>query len=233
MRVVLAALVTLIIAGAADAQSTATLQGAVTDTQNAIMPGVSIAIRNEATGVERTTVTDAAGQYVAASLQPGRYKVTAHIEGFQEQTRDVELGVAQTVELNLKLGVGTLSENVTVTGASPLIDTATVSVGQAMPEKTVQEIPLNGRHFVDLGPLMPGGSTSPQNAGLSAPLRGQGSFSFMSAGNRETAFRYAEEGKVRVFYWVDRKLGYAISSADISKDDLFKVANAVYQQLNP
>jgi len=53
------------------------------------------------------------------------------------------------------------------------------------------------------------------------------------SGNRETAFRYAEEGKVRVFYWVDRKLGYAISSADISKDDLFKVANAVYQQLNP
>ena len=53
------------------------------------------------------------------------------------------------------------------------------------------------------------------------------------AGNRETAFRYAEEGKVRVFYWVDRKLGYALSSGDISKDDLFKVANAVYQQLNP
>ena len=54
-----------------------------------------------------------------------------------------------------------------------------------------------------------------------------------AAGNRETAFRYAEEGKVRVFYWVDRKLGYALSSGDISKDDLFKVANAVYQQLNP
>jgi anti-sigma factor RsiW len=53
------------------------------------------------------------------------------------------------------------------------------------------------------------------------------------AGNRETAFRYAKEGNVRVFYWVDRKLGYAISSADISKDDLFKVANAVYHQLNP
>jgi anti-sigma factor RsiW len=51
--------------------------------------------------------------------------------------------------------------------------------------------------------------------------------------NRETAFRYAEEGKVRVFYWIDRKLGYALSSADISKDDLLKVANAVYQQLNP
>jgi anti-sigma factor RsiW len=52
-------------------------------------------------------------------------------------------------------------------------------------------------------------------------------------GNRETAFRYAEEGKVRVFYWVDRKLGYALSSADTSKDELFKIANSVYRQLNP
>ena len=53
------------------------------------------------------------------------------------------------------------------------------------------------------------------------------------AGNRETAFRYAREGNVGVFYWVDRKLGYALSSADIGKDDLLKVANAVYRQLNP
>jgi anti-sigma factor RsiW len=54
-----------------------------------------------------------------------------------------------------------------------------------------------------------------------------------AGGNRETAFRYAREGSVGVFYWVDRKMGYALSSNDISKDDLLKVANAVYQQLNP
>jgi anti-sigma factor RsiW len=54
-----------------------------------------------------------------------------------------------------------------------------------------------------------------------------------AVGNRETAFRYATEGNVKVFYWIDRKLGYALSSADIGTDDLLKVANAVYQQLNP
>jgi len=54
-----------------------------------------------------------------------------------------------------------------------------------------------------------------------------------AAENRETAFRYASEGNVRVFYWIDRKLGYALSSADLGRDDLIKVANAVYQQLNP
>ena len=54
-----------------------------------------------------------------------------------------------------------------------------------------------------------------------------------AAENRETAFRYAAEGNVNVFYWIDRKLGYALSSADLGRDDLIKVANAVYQQLNP
>src|SRR2546427_5931648 len=176
------------------AQSTATLQGTVTDTQNAVMPGVSVTIRNQATGIERAAVTDAAGQYVAASLPPGQYQVLAHIEGFQDQTREVELGVAQTVVVNVKLGVGTLAENITVTGASALLDTATVSVGKVMAQRTVQEIPLNGCHCVDLGPLMPGGITAPQNAGLSAPLRGQGSFSFISAGNRETSVNFMING---------------------------------------
>ena len=185
---------TLLAVGSARAQSTATLQGAITDAQNAVMPGVSVVIRNVATGSERAAVTDAAGQYVAASLQPGHYTIVAHLEGFKDQTSEVDLGPAQTAVLNLKLGLASLAENVTVTGTSPLIDTATVAVGASMAERTVQEIPLNGRHFVDLGPLMPGGSTSPQNAGLSAPLRGQGAFSFMTAGNRETSVNFMVNG---------------------------------------
>ena len=183
-----------LLAAPARAQSTATLQGVVTDAQGGVMPGVSVTIRNTATGSERVLMTTAAGEYVAASLQPGHYQVVSHIDGFSEQTRDLDLGVAQTVVLNVKLNVGTLAENVTVSGAAPLIETATVSVGQVMAERTVQEIPLNGRHFVDLGPLMPGGVTPPQNAGLSAPLRGQGSFSFFSAGNRETSVNFMLNG---------------------------------------
>src|SRR6266545_4303846 len=77
------------------AQSTATLQGTVTDAQNAVMPGVSIVIRNTATGSERAVITDDAGQYVAASLAPGRYTVVVHIEGFTDQTGEVILEGAQ------------------------------------------------------------------------------------------------------------------------------------------
>src|SRR5215471_3526051 len=103
----------------ARAQSTATLQGTITDSQNAVMPGVTVTIQNAATAVERTTMTDAAGQYVAASLQPGHYAITAHLEGFADAKSEVDLGPAQTVGLNLKLNIGTLAENVTVSGASP------------------------------------------------------------------------------------------------------------------
>src|SRR5215510_5051265 len=84
-------LVALAAAIPARAQSTATFQGTVTDTQNAVIPGVSIAIKHVATGLERAAVTDAAGQWVAASLQPGRYEIKAHLDGFQDQTREVEL----------------------------------------------------------------------------------------------------------------------------------------------
>jgi len=185
----------LLAAAPARAQSTATVQGTVTDPQSAVMPGVSITVHNIATNQDRVVVTDAAGAYVAAALAPGHYEITAHIDGFQDQKREVDLGPAQTVALPMKLSVGTLAENVTVSGAAPLIETATVSVGQVMVEKTVQEIPLNGRHFVDLGPLMPGGVTAPQTAGLAGqPLRGQGAFSFISAGNRETAVNFMING---------------------------------------
>ncbi|HZR22236.1 MAG TPA: TonB-dependent receptor [Vicinamibacterales bacterium] len=189
-------LLALVLASAtASAQSSGTLQGTITDSQNAVMPGVTVTIKNTATAIERTTVTDAAGQYVAASLQPGHYLITGHLDGFSDAKAETDLGPAQTIGLNLKLNVGTLAENVTVTGASPLIDTTTVSVGQVMPEKTVQEIPLNGRHFVDLGPLMPGGVTAPSTAGLAGqPLRGQGAFSFISAGARETAVNFMING---------------------------------------
>src|SRR3954468_21711878 len=189
-----ALLLVLFAAAAVFAQSTATVQGTITDSQNEILPGVSVTIRNTETGVERSVVTDAAGQYVAPSLAPGHYSLLVHLQGFGDQTLEAQLEVAKVAVVNAKLGVAAVQENVTVTGAAPLIETATVSVGQVMAERTVQEIPLNGRHFVDLGPLMPGGVTPPQNAGLSAPLRGQGGFSFFSAGNRETSVNFMLNG---------------------------------------
>src|SRR4051812_15600342 len=87
----------LLIASPVHAQSNATLSGTVTDAQSAVMPGVSITVHNSATNQDRTVVTDADGQYVVAALPPGTYQVTAHLEGFTDQKREVPLGPAQTV----------------------------------------------------------------------------------------------------------------------------------------
>ena len=96
-------------AAALGAQSTATLEGTVTDAQGAVMPGVSLTIRNDATGVERASATDQSGKYVAASLPPGTYSVVAHIDGFQDQKGSAELGVAQTVAVNFRMTVGAIA----------------------------------------------------------------------------------------------------------------------------
>ena len=181
-------------AAPASAQSTGTIQGNITDAQAGAVPGATITIRNVATGVERSLVSDAAGDYLAPSLAPGRYLIEARLTGFQNQEREVDVDVARTVVVNIRLTVGVVAETVSVVGSSPVIDTATTSVGQVITQRTVQEIPLNGRHFVDLGLLIPGSVTPPQNGFLTAPLRGQGSFAFNTAGNREDTVNFMING---------------------------------------
>ena len=101
--------------------------------------------------------------------------------------------------------------------------------------------PLRAPKLEELGYSLVGGRLLPGESGPVAHFKYQSKQGTRvtlyvrtdAVGNRETAFRYATEGNVKVFYWIDRKLGYALSSADIGTDDLLKVANAVYQQLNP
>jgi len=176
------------------AQSTGAIQGTVTDTQGSVVPGATVTVRNVATGVERSTVSDASGEYITPSLAPGRYRIETHLSGFADQAREVEVEVARTAVVNIRLSVGAVAEAVSVVGSTPVIETATTSVGQVISQRTVQEIPLNGRHFVDLGLLIPGSVTPPQNGFLSAPLRGQGSFAFNTAGNREDTVNFMING---------------------------------------
>src|SRR6202030_2807913 len=95
---------------------------------------------------------------------------------------------------NFQLKIAQASEVVTVEGEAPVIEAATITVGQTIEQKTVQEIPLNGRHFVDLALLVPGTVPPPANGFLTAPLRGQGSFSFNSAGAREDSVNFMING---------------------------------------
>src|SRR4051812_7382775 len=184
----------ILLAAPVRAQSTGTIQGTVVDTQNAAVPGATVVITNTATGLSRTLVTDAKGSYLAASLPPSPYTIEVTLPGFQTQMRSVTLQVSQTVSMDLQMSVAAVAEQVNVTAEAPAIDTATVSVGTVITQRTVQEIPLNGRHFVDLGLLIPGSVTPPQNGFLTAPLRGQGSFAFNTAGNREDTVNFMING---------------------------------------
>lgn len=191
----LAIAVALFICTTAFAQSTSTVQGTVTDSKGAVVPAATVVVKNKATSIERTTQTDSNGNYQVAALPVGTYSVEVRASGFKAQLADrVSIEVAQTLVQNFQMDVGAISEQVLVTSDVPVIETSTTSVGTVINQRTVQEIPLNGRHFVDLGLLIPGSVTPPQNGFLTAPLRGQGSFGLNTAGGREDTVNFMING---------------------------------------
>ena len=185
----------ILLAPNAPAQSTAAVQGTVTDATGAVLPNSTITVRNQATGEERTTVTDNAGQYLVPSLPVGSYRIEVKATGMQTMVaNDLTLPVGTTVRQDFSLMVGATSTTVETTATAPVIESSTVDVGAVVNQRTVQEIPLNGRHFVDLAELMPGSVTAPASGFLTAPLRGQGSFAFNTAGAREDQVNYMING---------------------------------------
>jgi Carboxypeptidase regulatory-like domain len=185
----------LFLASTAMAQSTATLQGTVKDQKGDVVAGAKVTAKNLGTGIERTTQTDTEGSYQLAALPVGNYSIEVEMQGFKRQlVNTLAIEVGRTVVRDFSLEVGGLEQSVTVTAESPVIESATTSVGQVINQRTVQEIPLNGRHFVDLGLLIPGSVTPPQNGFLTAPLRGQGSFGLNTAGGREDTVNFMING---------------------------------------
>jgi hypothetical protein len=177
------------------AQSTSTIQGIVADPSGAAVPNATITVRNVATGEERSFTTDESGLYAVPSLPVGRYSVTAKAAGLQTTTvNNVVLEVSRVVQEDFHLAVAAATESVEIVATAPVINTANTAVGTTVDQRTVQEIPLNGRHFVDLGLLTAGTVAPPASSYLGAPLRGQGSFAIISAGNREDATNFMING---------------------------------------
>ena len=207
------------------AQSTATLQGTVSDSKGAVLPNATVLVRNRSTSSERTTQTDSDGNYQFAALPVGLYTVEVRVEGFKTQVADqVTIEVAKTVVQNFQMDVGAITEQVLVSSDVPVIETATTSVGTVINQRTVQEIPLNGRHFVDLGLLIPGSVTPPQNGFLTAPLRGQGSFAFNTAGAREDTVNFMING-VNLNDMVQNQITFQPSINTVQE---FKVDNSTF-----
>lgn len=169
------------------AQSTGSIQGAVRDVSGAVVPHAQVHIKNVETGLLRQSETDGVGVYAVSSLPPGLYTVTISATGMADVREDnVEVTVGRDVALNVDMKIGTQEQTVDVNADQQAsLDTASQTQSQTLNQRAVQEIPLNGRHFIDLFPLVAGGVTPPQNGSLSAPTRGTGASGFNSAGYRE------------------------------------------------
>jgi outer membrane receptor protein involved in Fe transport len=137
----------------------AQVTGSVKDASGAVIPGVMVTARNAETGLMRVSVTDEQGSYRLPSLPPGPYSVSAELPGFSTETRpDIVLIIDQTASINFVLKPAGVSETVTVTGESPMVDTTQSTVSTAVTELQIQDLPVASRRWIDLAMLTPGTS---------------------------------------------------------------------------
>jgi Carboxypeptidase regulatory-like domain len=158
LRVGLAFGAFLIAASAASAQQgTSELGGRITDAQGGVLPGVTITVTNEDTGLVREMVTGPSGHYLMPQMLPGRYRVAAKLAGFKAlDRRGIVLAVGQTTTLDLELDVGDLAETVTVTSAAPLVDLSTAEVGGHISSDELIELPAANRNYMAFVGNVPG-----------------------------------------------------------------------------
>ncbi len=133
------------------------IAGRVMDSSGAVVPKASITVTNKATGVAITTPVNDSGEYQVLALIPGSYTVKASADGFESVLRDdIELHVQDRLSIEFVLKVGSMTQEVVVTGGEPLLQTQTADVGNVVDTQLVNDLPLNGRRYADLALLEPG-----------------------------------------------------------------------------
>ena len=167
-------LLALICVRTASAQITsATIFGIVRDDTGAVLPGVDVTVTNLDTGVMRAAVTAADGAYNIPGLPPGVYTARASLPGFATAVRTpLPLAVAEQATLNVTMKVGA-SEVLNVVGTQTLVETRTSALSALVDERTIAQLPLNGRNFIDLALLQPGVVASIARPGAGLTSRGQ------------------------------------------------------------
>jgi len=174
----LAAVLVLVVAMSSHAfaqTGNASVAGFVQDSSGAYIPGVSVTAANTQTGVMTAVITNESGAYTIASLLPGIYRISAELPGFKSQIyNNVQLGANSTGRYNFTLQVGAVSDSVEVTAErTALIAESSPTIGQVLPEKQVQDLPLVSNNVLDLIKTMPGvrggiSSNATTFAGISA-----------------------------------------------------------------
>ena len=156
----------LIVAVSRAQQVTATLRGTAYDPSGAVVPGVAVTITQSETGFSRTAATDTQGDFVLVELPVGHYRLQADFKGFQSFVREeIILEVNQSAFIPIRFALLTGSSQVQVSADTLLIENSSSTLGKTVDQSTIQDLPLNGRHFTQLGTLQPG--VAPITAGLS------------------------------------------------------------------
>ena len=161
--------------------TTGTILGTITDSSGAVLPGVTITVKNTDTSQTRVAVSDAAGRYRMPLLPPGHYEVAAQLSGFQTLVRSgITLTVGEQAVIDGKMSVGNVSESITVEGAAPLVETTTGTISSVVTEQQLGSMPLNGRDVTQLVLLQPGvvmsrGSVNGSNVGQGTKISVAGS----------------------------------------------------------
>ena len=156
------------------------LRGSIKDA-GGVVPGVEVVLNNEQTNISRSTVTNERGEYVFPNVDPGNYAVKASLQGYKTVDRGgIRIGTQQFLTLDLTLEVGAITENVTVTGAAPLIDTSNASTGTVLDSAALQTLPSPGRNAFMIGASVP--TVVPSGDGQFNRQQDQTNASLMSLG---------------------------------------------------
>jgi hypothetical protein len=150
------------------------MEGTVTDQSGGVLPGVTVTVRNTATGITRETTTDQTGLYRAPLLPVGPYEVTASLAGFSTTKRpNLTLSIGQTLTVDIGMQVSGAQEEVTVTAEAPIIEPARTHQATTVGAAAVANLPVNGRNFIDFALTTPGVTRDTRSGDISfAGLRG-------------------------------------------------------------
>ncbi|MBI3492288.1 MAG: TonB-dependent receptor [Acidobacteria bacterium] len=182
---VLSVIALLVTAAVCEAQTfRGGISGRIVDSTGAVLPGVAVTATNNATGVARTTTTSATGDFSLPDLALGTYTVEVSLQGFQTQHTTVEVTVSQISTLDVKMGLSTVAETVTVSATAITLDTKSTALANVIQPKQVQDLPLNGRDFTRMLQLAPGVAGTSVNG-----VRGRGNNYQIDGADNNDAFQ--------------------------------------------
>jgi len=162
---------------ASHAQTTSTIQGTVTDKQGLAVGGAQLQLSGDTIGTSRTTVSDTSGAYQFQNLPAGVYSLNVTHAGFDTKAlKDLEVTINRTLTFNILLEVGRVDEVVNVSAEPPLLETNSSSSGSTILPQDINNMPINGRNYLDLLQLVPGAEINRQadaNSDNATPILGE------------------------------------------------------------